>query len=755
MMTLTLLLLNAATYSQRVTAMNDITKITPRHLQRNAFVYIRQSSPSQVENNRESTARQYALADRARQLGWAHDQVIAIDEDLGLSGASLAGRSGFAHLITEVSLGHAGLVMGLEVSRLARNNADWYRLIELCGFTDTLIGDNDGLYHPALFNDRLLLGLKGTMSEAELYIIRARLEGGIRNKAARGELRRGLPVGFVWGDQDGQVLFHPDEAVTGAVRTVFDRFTEFGSARKVWLWFRAEGLRFPLQRHKEILWVTPTYTAIHHILTNPIYAGAYVYGKTKQEQYIDEQGNFRKRTRKLPVTQWSVLLQNHHTGYIEWHTYESNQARIDSNTHPEPHQPGTGAVREGSALLQGLALCGNCGRKLRTHYTGRTSSPGYHCAGKNIANGRGEYCLNIGAKAIDEQVANAFLQAVTPAAVDATIEAMRQIESHQDAALSQWRLAVERARYEAGRAERRYRAVEPENRLVARGLEAEWESGLRELAAAEAELRNREQQQMQLITQEQLNKLRTLGADLHNIWNAPTTTDRDRKELLRTLLEEVTMKVSRAEYLAQLTMRWRGGKITQLEISLPKANYNGVRTDEDTIDLLRRLVVHYSDDVIAGILNRQGRKTATGERFTAAHVGNLRRYRDIVRFQPSAPPAEGELVSVRRAAEILELAPSTLLRWLEDGFIAGEQITAGAPWQIRMTPEFKARFVKDSPPGYLPMIEATQKLGLSRQTVLQRVKRGELEAVHVGGGKRKGLRIKVIEDQPVLFEDIS
>jgi hypothetical protein len=510
-----------------------------------------------------------------------------------------------------------------------------------------------------------------------------------------------------------------------------------------------------LQRHKEILWGAPTYTAIHHILTNPVYAGVYVYGKTKREQYIDELGNFRKRTRKLPVDQWSVAIQNHHIGYIDWQTYESNQARIDSNTHPELHQAGGGAVREGSALLQGLALCGNCGRKLRTHYTGRASSPGYHCAGKNIANGRGEYCLSVGAKAIDEQVATIFLQAVTPAAVDVTIEVMRHMQVNRDAALSQWRLAVERARYEAERAGRRCRAVEPENRLVARGLEAEWESRLRELAAAEAELRSREQKQIRVITQEQLNHLRMLGVDLHNIWNAPTTTDRDRKELLRTLLEEVTLTVSRAEHLARLTMRWRGGKVTQLEVSLPKTNYSGVRTDEDTIDLLHRLATHYSDDVIAGILNRQSRKTATGERFTAGHVGSLRRYRSIPCFEAPSQPAQGQLVSVRKAAEILELAPSTLLRWLEDGFIAGEQITPGAPWQIRMTEEFKARFVQDAPAGYVPMIEATKALGISRQTVLQRVKRGELEAVHVGGGKRKGLRIKVVDDQPALFQDIS
>jgi DNA invertase Pin-like site-specific DNA recombinase len=273
----------------------DWSKIQASHTQRAAFVYIRQSTPSQVEYNRESTARQYALADRACQLGWSKEQVIVIDEDLGLSGSGVDKRSGFARLTSEVALAHVGIVLGLEASRLARNNADWYRLLELCGLTDTLIGDNDGVYHPALFNDRLLLGLKDTMSEAELHIIRARLDGGIRNKAARGELRRGLPVGFVWGEQDGEVLFHPDEAVVGAIRTVFERFVEFGSARRVWLWFRSERLSPPLQETAAgmpgpIRWVAATYTAIHHILTNPVYAGAYTYGKTKCERYVDEHG---------------------------------------------------------------------------------------------------------------------------------------------------------------------------------------------------------------------------------------------------------------------------------------------------------------------------------------------------------------------------------------------------------------------------------------------------------------------------------
>ncbi len=736
--------------------MSDLDKVKPTHTQRTAFVYLRQSSPSQVEHNRESTARQYALADKARALGWANEQVTVIDEDLGLSGASIAKRSGFARMTTEVALGRVGIILGLEVSRLARNNADWYRLLDLCSITDTLIGDSDGVYHPALFNDRLVLGLKGTMSEAELHIIRARLEGGIRNKAARGELRRGLPVGLVWGDEDGEVRFHPDEAVTGAIRTIFDKFAELGSVRQVWLWFRSQGLSFPLQSSagSEIRWVAPTYTAVHRVLTNPVYAGAYAYGKTRRERYVDEQGMVRKRTRHLPLTDWPVLLPGHHPGFIDWATFEANQARIDSNTHPQPHQAG-GAVREGAALLQGLATCGHCGRRLHTYYSGRNATPGYYCAGKEVSNGRGLHCLRVGGLSIDQAVADAFLEALTPGALEATLLAIQQLEGDHDAALAQWRLAVERARYEAERAERQYRAVEPENRLVARGLETEWEKRLRDLAAAESELLRREQQRPRPLSPEEQQRIHALGSDLRRVWEAPTTYDRDRKELLRALLEEVILAVDRIERNAHLTLRWRGGTITALDLFLPRYQPRGIRTDEDTISLLRRLAVHYPDDVIAGILNRQGRRTANGERFTANQVGNLRRYRDIPRFQPSAESPTGELVTLKEAAKILGVVPSTIHRWINDGFVAGEQITPGAPWRIRMTDELRARFVEEAPTDYLPMLEATMRLGVSRQTLLQRVKRGELDAVHVRCGRRKGLRIKVIDTQPGLFQHSS
>jgi hypothetical protein len=500
--------------------------------------------------------------------------------------------------------------------------------------------------------------------------------------------------------------------------------------------------------------VIPTYHALHQILTNPVYAGAYTYGKTKYERYVDENGVVRKRIRHLPMDQWSVLIQDHHPGFIDWVTFQANQARLDSNTRPKPHQAG-GAVREGSALLQGLATCGHCGRRLHVHYRGRNSAPGYHCAGKDLVNGRGVYCLNVGGMVIEQAVANAFLEAVTPAAVQATMLSVQQLQANHDAALSQWRLEVERARYEAERAERRYRAVEPENRLVARGLETEWENRLRDLAAAETELRRREQQRPNPIDPKQFKRIQMLGSDIRQVWTAPAITDRDRKELLRTLLEEVILNLKRAEGQAHLTLRWRGGAITVLDVPVPRFKPMGPRTDEDTISLLRRLAALYPDEVIAGILNRQGRKTATGERFTANQVGSLRRYRNIPRFQPPAEPLTGELVSIRKAAQILRMNTSSIHRWLADGFIAGEQITPGAPWQIRITDELRARIVPEAPPEYLPMLETTMKLGVSRQTVLQRVKRGELQAVLVRQGRRKGLRIKVVDQQPTLFERLS
>lgn len=736
--------------------MNEHTKITANHLSRLAIVYLRQSTPGQVEHNRESTDRQYSLVAKARDFGWPEDRVVVIDEDLGLSGSGVVERAGFARLTAEVVLGRVGLILGLEVSRLARNNAEWYRLIDFAGLRDTLIGDGDGIYHPAQFNDRLLLGLKGTMSEAELHVLRARLNGGIRNKAERGELRRGLPVGFVWGEADGEVLFHPDEAVVTAIRTVFQRFAETGSARRVWLWFRDQAYKFPLQMHSpaEIRWVEASYHAVHQVLSNPAYAGAYVYGKTRSEITLDSSGARRKRIRLLPRSQWPVVIKEHHAGYIDWQTYEANQTRLAQNTRPRPHNgPRTtgGAVREGSALLQGLASCGHCGRRLQTHYTGRNSAPGYHCPGQVLVEGRGGYCLSIGGVQIDEAVARTFIAALEPARLAATLAAAERLEMDRQGALKQWQLDVERASYSASLAERRYRAVDPDNRLVARGLERAWEESLAALEAAKAELARREQERPRVLSQSERDNLANLGPDLATVWEAPTTAPRDRKELLRALIEEVVIKVEREKSSAHITLRWKGGTLSELDLTLPKRKAT-VRTDEDTVALVRRLAVHYPDTVIAGILNRQGRRTAHGHRFETNRVKSLRQHWKIPGFEPKADPAEGELLNIRHAAAALGVAPSTIHRLLNDGIIAGEQLTPGAPWRIRLTDDLKARFSGDAGKDFLPMREAKRALGVSRQTVLQRVKRGELEAVHVMRGKQKGLRIKVIARQMKLFD---
>jgi DNA invertase Pin-like site-specific DNA recombinase len=735
--------------------MSNDEKIKQTHLQRSAFVYVRQSTASQVEHNRESTQRQYKLVDRAVGLGWSKPQVKTIDEDSAQSGSTSIDRSGFTVMTTEVALGHVGLILSIEVSRVARNNADWYRLLDLCGVTDTLIGDEDGLYHPGLFNDRLLLGLKGTMAEAELHVIRARLEGGIRNKAVRGELRRGLPIGFVWGDADGEVLFHPDQAVRGAIRTVFEKFTELGSVRQVWLWFLSQDIKFPSQSTKvpELRWINPTYPAIHQVLSNPVYAGAYTYGKTRREPYVDESGRLRKRVKHLPPSQWEVLIQDHHEGFIDWETYDMNRARIANNTRPRPHQAG-GAVREGSALLQGIATCGHCGRRLTVYYSGKNSTPGYYCATNCIVSGRGKHCLSVGGVQINKAVADAFLQAVTPAAVEVALVAEKDIEADREAALRQWRLQVEKAQYEADRAERRYRAVDPGNRLVAHTLEGEWENRLDELASAKNELVRREAQRPKSLTDEQCKKIRSLGADLKCVWEAETTTDRDRKELLRILLEEVSIASDRGASNAHLTLRWRGGAISELDVNLRRYAPT-VRTDEDTIELIRRLAAHHPDAVIAGILNRQGRRAARGGRFTVSIVGSLRRRWNIPRFDSAKVPTKGELVPAQKAAEILGVAASTVHRWLLAGIIGGEQITPGAPWRIRMSPELRERFVEEAPEGYVPMLDAMRILGISRQTVLQRVKRGELSSLHVRRGRRNGLYIKALDNQIGLFDNLS
>src|SRR5229473_1658357 len=426
--------------------MSDSGKITDAHRSRAAVIYVRQSTLAQVERNTESTARQYDLTARARQLGWPPHLVRVVDGDLGVSGSVTGQRDAFEGMVAEVALGQVGIILALEVSRLARDNAAWYRLLDLAGVCDT-------------------------------------------------------PVGLIWGEGDGEICFHPDEAVTGVITAVFGQFAVCGSVRATWLWLREQGLRWPLQhavylhgRPGEITWVEPAYHAVHTTLTHPAYAGAYVYGRTRDERYLGKDGALRQRSRRLPRDQWEVLITGHHPGFTDWDTYLANQQRIGTNIRPQARQPGTGAVREGCALLQGLATCGTCGRKLTIFYRGPAgSAPGYYCQGPgDLVAGRGTRHMNVGGQAIDVAVASAFLAALAPAALQACLTAAAQLENGHDAALAQWRRQAEQARYQAARAERRYRAVDPDNRLVARGLEAEWEQALREHADAGTELARRQ-----------------------------------------------------------------------------------------------------------------------------------------------------------------------------------------------------------------------------------------------------------------------
>ena len=734
--------------------MSEAGKITSSHLSRAALIYVRQSTLAQLERNTESTARQYDLVNRARQLGWPREAIRVIDGDLGISGSVTGQRAGFEGLVAEVALGQVGIILALEASRLARDNAAWYRLLDLAGVCDTLVADADGVYHPALFTDRLVLGLMGIMAESELHVLRARLEGGIKNKAARGELRRGLPVGLIWGEGDGEICFHPDEAVTGVLRATFEQFAVSGSVRATWLWLRAQQLRWPLQqavylhgKPGEITWVEPTYHAVHTTLTHPAYAGAYVYGRTRDERCLGPDGALRTRRRKLPRDQWEVLIPDHHPGFTDWDTYLANQARIGANIRPQARQPGTGAVREGSALLQGLATCGSCGRKLAVFYRGPAKTvPNYYCQGSaELVNGRGPRHMNVGGQAIDAAVAEAFLAALQPAALQACLHAAEQLQHGHDAALDQHRRQVEQARYQAVKAERRYRAVDPENRLVARGLETEWNTALQQLADAEAELTRRQTARPKALTPAERDAILALGDDLGQVWDAPTTTDKDRKQLLRTLLEEVNITARRddPDPHARLVLRWKGGAITELTVPLRRPQPK-IRTDDDTVDLVRRLAVHYPDAIIAGILNRQGRRTPRGLSYTAGRVQGLRHYWGIPRHQPAtSAPAEGELLNVAQAARQLGIAPSTLLRWLNDGFIAGEQVTPGAPWRVRLTDQLRGMLADTTPDGWVALHHASRTLGISRQTVLQKVKRGELNAVLTRTGRRKGLRIEI------------
>ena len=729
--------------------MSERAKVTAAHRRRRAVVYVRQSTLAQVQTNVESSARQYALRERAVELGWPRAAVAVVDEDTGRSGASSDGRLGFKELVAEVGLGNVGLVLALEVSRLARSSADWHQLLDLCALTATLIADADGLYSPADFNDRLLLGLKGTMSEAELHLIRARLDGGLRNKAARGELRLSLPVGLDRSD-DGRIVLCPDEQVRHAIERVFCLWRRLGSARQVVSELLAEGQRLPRRTvgERRVRWTRASYGSVHDFLTNPTYAGAFVFGRTRQHKRLGANGRVEVRTVELPLEEWPVCLPDHHPGYVSWAEYLATRERLRANVRPRGQ--GGGAAREGAALLQGLLRCGRCGRRMQVAYSGTGGrSPRYACVRGHHLHGTQAACQSLGGGRLDQAVSAAFLEAVTPAGVSATAGAVAELEEQHGARLAGQRLSLERAQWEATRARRQFDACEPEHRLVARSLERTLEEALAAVEREQRVLAALEQDRPAPLSDDERRALARLAHDLPRLWRAETTTDRDRKELLRTLLREVVVTVEAAEALAAVEVRWEGGAHSQLSLRLNRRGPERRRTAEDTIKLIRRLAAHHPDHQIAAILNQQRRRTGTGLAFTEPRVRATRQRAGIAAAPP--PDPDSEIVTIAAAAGELGVSTATVRRWLREGLLPGEQVTPHAPWRIRLSDGVRQRFVPDVPDGFVALEEAARRLGVARQTVLHQVQRGERSAVHVTQGKRGGLRIRVSGAEAGLF----
>ncbi len=733
-------------------------KILAVHLGRDAYVYVRQSTLTQVREHTESLARQYELRERAVALGWDAHQVKVIDADLGRSGSETTAREGFKELVADVGLGHVGIIFGIEVSRLARNNADWYQLLDLCAITNTLIADSDGVYHPGDFNDRLVLGLKGTMSEAELHLIRSRLTAGLRHKAARGELRQGLPVGFDH-DADDKIVMTADEAVVEAIAVVFRRFAELGSARQVLLSLREDGLLLPRRpsRTGRVHWAPATYPAVHDFLTNPNYAGAFVFGRNRTEKRLDANGRLIVRTVAVPREEWEVLIPHHHPGFIDWETYEANTALLRANWRA-PRGFGGGPVREGAALLQGRIRCGKCGRMMMTGYSGtKGNCPRYLCARAKQLYAGEKGCQSLGGRRLENRVLDEIFKVLAPAALAATAQALGEAEQSHANSLRVFTLTVERARFEADRARRQYDAVEPENRLVARTLERALEAKLALQRQAERDLLAQQARRPVKLSNDELGWISQAGADVRAVFEAPTTSFRERKQLLRAVLSEVVVTVDTQARTADLQLLWQGGASTALTMVMTKAGGHFKTTDEDTVELITRLAVDYDDTTIAMILSRQKRRTGTDLSFTKTRVKSLRVSRGIPAHVPAPETVASDgqdavVVTVAEAQQLLGVGKVTIYRWLTDGFLTGEQLTAGAPWRVRIDQAVRDRLAPAVPEGWVGLADAAKALGIARQTVLHKVQRGELQAVHVNQGRRKGLRINVSSEQVGLFD---
>lgn len=665
------------------------SKIQVHHRQRMAYVYLRQSTMAQVYHHQESTQRQYALKDRALELGWPPDQIRVLDADLGQSGTQRNHRQDFQTLVADVSLEKVGALFTLEASRLSRSCSDWHRLLEICSLTGTLLVDADGCYDPTDFNDQLLLGLKGTMSQAELHFIRARLQGGKRNKAQRGELRFPLPVGYVYGEEAGCVLFDPDVEIQNAVQLVFSVFRQSGSAYGVVRHFQEKNLRFPRRAYGgvwngKVLWGKLHHGRVLSLLSNPSYAGAYVFGRYRGVKSISTQGEIQAKVQQQPMDSWLVLIQDHHPGYIKWDEYLENQHMLKENRTNTSEQCTSGAVREGRALLQGLLLCGHCGRKLSPRYTGNGGiHPVYECTRRKEDAHYSAKCVTIQADLVDQTLAQRILEILRPEQVEIALRAVNELERRNQALDQQWRMRIERLEYQAQLAQRRYEEVDPSNRLVAGTLERRWNDALEELKLAQEELHHCRQQQGLELTEEQKDQLRTLAEDLPRLWRSQSTSAQDRKRMLRLLLKDITVEKWRAERKVVLHIRWQGGAVEDLLIDIPLAAPDRVRYPTETVDRVRTLAASMTDAQIALVLNREGALSARGKPFTVSMVQWIR-YRYAI---PAPTLKNSDELTVVEVAGRLGVKPGVVYYWIERGHLPARRLGPGAPYWITLTSE--------------------------------------------------------------------
>ena len=645
--------------------MNGASKIQRAHLERLAIVYVRQSSLAQVYAHTASTARQYALADDATRLGWEASRIVVIDADLGISGRTASARAGFRELVGRVCVGEVGAIFGLEVSRLARSSADLQRLLELCSVSDTLIIDSDGTYDLAQFNDRLLLGLKGTMSEAELHLLAGRLHGAKQAAAGRGALRFPLPVGYVYDEARATVL-DPDEEIQTAVRDVFAAFTATGSAYGVVGVFAER--RFPRRAYGgawagEIRWGRLTHGRVLGILANPAYAGAYVFGRYRSRRTLTPDGTIRTKLIRLPLPEWAVLIRDHHPGYISWETYLANRERVAAHCTHHGARP----EREGRALCQGIVRCGSCGRGMTTTYP--AGKPAYDCSRTRSDHTKTPGCRSVLAAIVDAVVAPRLLQVVAPEEIALALAAADEVADRHARSRRALALRVERARYDAARAERAFHQCDPDHRLVARSLEQRWETQLKELVEAERELVC-DTRKSPMPPREEIE---ALARDLPRLWAAPTTSAKDRKRLVRSLVADVTLRSEPAGARLRIGIRWRSGAVEEVVTHRWKSAVESRRTSADVVALVARLAPERSDAEIADVLNAEGRTTGTGRPFDVEAVRWVR-FAHRIRSRPLLAPGE---LTVEQVAAHLGISAGAVYYWIDHGQLDARRGPAG------------------------------------------------------------------------------